>query len=603
MKDKTNRILQEYFGYSEFRPGQERIIDEILSGHDVVGIMPTGAGKSLCFQVPALALEGTAIVISPLISLMKDQVDTLNEMGIKAAFINSSLNLQEFRNITLKAKNGEYKLLYIAPERLETESFWELLSQMNISIIAVDEAHCISEWGHDFRPSYTKIADMIAKLPKRPAVAALTATATTQVKQDIVRLLKLQKPYILITGFDRENLYFEVDKPANKFDFLLKYIKKNGANSGIVYCSTRKTVDTVCKKLNEHGITASRYHAGLSDEERIANQEAFIFDKVQVIVATNAFGMGIDKSNIRYVIHYNMPKTMENYYQEAGRAGRDGESAECLLFYSAADVITNRLLIENGSSNVDKTNEYKKLQEMVDYCNTDGCLRKYILSYFGEDHFPNGCDHCGNCVGNLERTDITIEAQKILSCMKRTGERFGSGIITDVLRGSGSEKLKTMGFDKLPTFGLMKEYSKETIKEIIAYLIAENFIDVKGDKYPILALNAKAYSLLKGEDKLYIKRIIAKEAQKAKKPVHKMNNDLFEKLRGLRRVIAEEMKVPPFIVFSDTTLKDMCTKLPVTCEEMLTVSGVGKFKLEKYGDRFIEVIKGARHQEYQDSIE
>ncbi|HYE12289.1 MAG TPA: DNA helicase RecQ [Patescibacteria group bacterium] len=603
MKDKTKRILQEYFGYSEFKPGQERIIDEILSGHDVLGIMPTGAGKSLCFQVPALALEGTAIVISPLISLMKDQVDTLNEMGIKAAFINSSLNLQEFRNITAKAQNGEYKLLYIAPERLETESFWILLSQMNISIIAVDEAHCISEWGHDFRPSYTKIAGMIAKLPKRPAVAALTATATTQVKQDIVRLLKLQKPYILITGFDRENLYFEVDKPANKFDFLLKYIKKNGANSGIVYCSTRKTVDSVCKKLNEHGITATSYHAGLSDGERIINQEAFIFDKVQVIVATNAFGMGIDKSNIRYVIHYNMPKTMENYYQEAGRAGRDGESAECMLFYSAADVITNKLLIENSSSNVDKTNEYKKLQEMVDYCNTDGCLRKYILSYFGEDHFPNGCDHCGNCVGNLEHTDITVEAQKILSCMKRTGERFGSGIITDVLRGSGSEKLKTMGFDKLPTFGLMKEYSKETIKEIIAYLIAENYIDVKGDKYPILAINAKAYSLLKGEDNLCIKRVIAKEEPKAKKPEHKMNNDLFEKLRGLRRTIAEEMHVPPFIVFSDTTLKDMCSKLPATYDEMLTVSGVGKFKLEKYGDRFIEVIKGTRHQGYQDSIE
>jgi ATP-dependent DNA helicase RecQ len=598
MKDKTKRILQEYFGYSEFKPGQERIIDEILSGHDVLGIMPTGAGKSLCFQVPALALEGTAIVISPLISLMKDQVDTLNEMGIQAAFINSSLNLQEFRDITAKAQKGVYKLLYIAPERLETESFWVLLSQMNISIIAVDEAHCISEWGHDFRPSYRKIADMIAKLPKRPAVAALTATATTQVKQDIVRLLKLQKPYILITGFDRENLYFAVDKPANKFDFLLKYIKKNGANSGIVYCSTRKTVDSVCKKLNEHGITATSYHAGLSDGERITNQEAFIFDKVQVIVATNAFGMGIDKSNIRYVIHYNMPKTMENYYQEAGRAGRDGESAECMLFYSAADVITNKLLIENGSSNVDKTNEYKKLQEMVDYCNTDGCLRKYILSYFGENHFTKGCDHCGNCVGNLEHTDITVEAQKILSCLKRTGERFGSGIITDVLRGSGSEKLKTMGFDKLPTFGLMKEYSKETIKEIIAYLIAENFIDVKGDKYPILAINAKAYSLLKGEENLYIKRVIAKEEPKTKKPEHIMNNELFEKLRGLRRTIAEEMHVPPFIVFSDTTLKDMCSKLPATYDEMLTVSGVGKFKLEKYGDRFIEVIKGARHQRY-----
>jgi ATP-dependent DNA helicase RecQ len=590
MKDKAIQILQEYFGYSEFKAGQEQIIDEILAGHDVVGIMPTGAGKSLCFQIPALALEGTAIVISPLISLMKDQVDTLNEMGIKAAFINSSLNMQEYRSITEKAQKGEYKLLYIAPERLETESFWGLLSRLNISLIAVDEAHCISEWGHDFRPSYTKIAEMIARLPKRPAVVALTATATIQVKHDIVRLLKLQQPYILITGFDRENLYFGVEKPKKKFDFLLKYIKKNVANSGIVYCSTRKTVESVCKQLNEHGISATRYHAGLTDGERIANQEAFIFDKVQVIVATNAFGMGIDKSNTRYVIHYNMPKTMENYYQEAGRSGRDGEKAECILFYSAADIITNKLLIENSGFNVDKTNEYKKLQEMVDYCNTDGCLRKYILGYFGENNSPNKCDNCGSCSGNIESTDITTEAQKILSCIKRTNERFGSGIITDVLKGSGTEKLRTLGFDKLTTFGLMKEYSKETIKEIIAYLIAENFIDVRGDKYPILALNVKAYSLLKGESELCIKRIIIKEAPKAKKAEHKISNDLFERLRGLRRVIAEEHRVPPFIIFSDTTLKDMCTKLPVTCDTMLDVSGVGKFKLEKYGDRFIELI-------------
>jgi ATP-dependent DNA helicase RecQ len=600
MKGKSIQILQEYFGYSEFKTGQERIIDEILSGHDVLGIMPTGAGKSLCFQIPALALEGTAIVISPLISLMKDQVDTLNEMGIEAAFINSSLNMQDYRSITEKARNGEYKLLYIAPERLETESFWTLLSQMNISLIAIDEAHCISEWGHDFRPSYIKIASMISRLPKRPTVVALTATATVQVKQDIVRLLKLQQPYILITGFDRENLFFGVEKPKSKFDFLLKYIKKNVANSGIVYCSTRKTVESVCEKLSQHGISATRYHAGLTDGERIANQEAFIFDKVQVIVATNAFGMGIDKSNTRYVIHYNMPKTMENYYQEAGRSGRDGEKAECILFYSAADIITNKLLIENSGFNVDKTNEYRKLQEMVDYCNTDSCLRKYILSYFGEDNSPSVCENCGNCNGNVENTSIITEAQKILSCIKRTGERFGSGIITDVLKGSGTEKLRTLGFDKLTTFGLMKEYSKDTIKEIIAYLIAENFVDVKGDKYPILALNAKAYGLLKGDSELYIKRVITKEAPKAKKPEHKISDDLFEKLRGLRKVIAYEHKVPPFIIFSDTTLKDMCIKLPVTCDTMLDVSGVGKFKLEKYGDRFIEMINEyVNHREIQ----
>lgn len=590
MHNKTNQILQEYFGYSSFKKGQQAIIDEILIGHDVLGIMPTGAGKSLCFQVPALALEGTTIVISPLISLMKDQVDTLNEMGIKAAFINSSLGLQEYRNIIINAQNGAYKLLYIAPERLETESFWELLSAMNISFVAVDEAHCVSEWGHDFRPSYTKIAVMIAKLPKRPVVAAFTATATPQVKEDIVKLLELRLPYVLVTGFDRENLYFEVDKPVDKFDFLLDYIKKNEENSGIIYCSTRKTVENVCEKLNKHGIMAVRYHAGLTDSERTANQEAFIYDKAQVIAATNAFGMGIDKSNIRYVLHYNMPKTMENYYQEAGRAGRDGERAECILLYSAADTVTNKLLIENSGENTDKTNEYKKLKEMVDYCNTDGCLREYILHYFGEQDFKQKCDNCGNCLRSVESTNITLETQKILSCIKRMGERFGSGAVTDVLRGSGSEKLKAMGFDKLSTFGIMKEYSKETIKELIAYLVAESFLEVKGDKYPVLALSPKAYSLLKSGDELFIKRMIAKEQPKKQKAEVKVDRTLFEELRRLRREIAEEQHVPPFIIFSDATLNDMCRRLPSSDEAMLAVSGVGKLKLEKYGDRFIEVI-------------
>lgn len=590
MQDKTIQLLQEYFGYSAFKTGQKTIIDEILSGHDVLGIMPTGAGKSLCFQVPALALEGTAIVVSPLISLMKDQVDTLNEMGIKAAFINSSLDLQEYRSITANAQNGTYKLLYIAPERLETESFWELLPAMRISLVAVDEAHCISEWGHDFRPSYTKIADMIAKLPKRPAVAAFTATATPRVKEDIVKLLMLRQPYVLVTGFDRENLYFQVDKPTDKFDFLADYIRKNSGNSGIVYCSTRKTVEKVCERLNKQGIVATRYHAGLTDSERTENQEAFIYDRVPVIVATNAFGMGIDKSDIRYVIHYNMPKTMENYYQEAGRAGRDGEKAECVLLYSAADTVTNKLLIENSGENTDKASDYKKLQEIVDYCNTDSCLREYILRYFGEQNLPQACGNCGNCLGNIESTNITIEAQKILSCIKRTGERFGSGVVTDVLRGSNSEKLKAMGFDKLPTFGIMEAYSKETIKEIIAYLIAENYVDIKGDKYPVLALNPKAYCLLKSGDALYIKRLIAKEQPKTQKPEFKVDKRLFEKLRRRRKEIADEQNVPPFVVFSDATLNDMCRKLPTTDEALLSVSGVGKSKLEKYGERFIEVI-------------
>ncbi|HYF82109.1 MAG TPA: DNA helicase RecQ [Clostridia bacterium] len=590
MQDKTLQILQEYFGYSTFKPGQKSIIDKILSGHDVLGIMPTGAGKSLCFQIPALALEGTTIVISPLISLMKDQVDTLNEMGIKAAFINSSLSTQEYRSVVAGARAGEYKMIYIAPERLDTESFWELISGMSISLVAVDEAHCVSEWGHDFRPSYTKIADMIAKLPKRPTVAAFTATATPQVKNDIEKLLVLKKPYVLVTGFDRENLYFEVDKPSDKFGFLIDYVKKNTGSSGIVYCSTRKTVESVWEKLNKKGIRATRYHAGLNDSERTANQEEFIYDRAQVIVATNAFGMGIDKSNIRYVVHYNMPKTMENYYQEAGRSGRDGEKAECILLYSAADTVMNKFLIENSGENTDKASDYKKLQEMVDYCNTDSCLRGYILNYFGEQDIQSECDNCGNCVCNTEQTNITLEAQKILSCIKRTGERFGSGVVTDVLKGSNSGKLKTMGFDKLTTYGIMKDYSKETIKEIIAYLISEGFIDIKGEKYPVLALNAKANSLLTDSDQLHIKRLIAKEQPKAQKSGFNIDKELYEILRQLRKEIADKQGVPPFVVFSDATLNDMCAKLPTTGEAMLDVSGVGKFKLEKYGERFIKLI-------------
>lgn len=590
MKDKTIRILQEYFGYSSFKTGQKSIIDEILAGHDVLVIMPTGAGKSLCFQIPALVLEGTTIVISPLISLMKDQVDTLNEMGINAAFINSSLGLKEYRSVMANAQKGVYKLLYIAPERLDTESFWELISGMNIAFIAVDEAHCVSEWGHDFRPSYTKIADMIGKLPRRPRVAAFTATATPQVKEDIEKLLVLKKPYVLVTGFDRENLYFEVDKPTDKFSFLIDYVKKNPGNSGIVYCSTRKTVESVCEKLNKKGIKATQYHAGLKDSDRKSNQEAFIYDRVQVIVATNAFGMGIDKSDIRYVVHYNMPKTMENYYQEAGRAGRDGEKAECILLYSAADTVMNKFLIESSGENTDKASDYKKLQEIVDYCNTDSCLRRYILAYFGEQDLPQECDNCGNCLCNIEQTNITLEAQKILSCIKRTGERFGSGIITDVLKGSDSARIKTMGFDKLTTYGIMREYSKETIKEIIAYLISEDFIAVKGEKYPMLALNSKANSLLRDSEQLHIKRLIAKEQPKTQKSELNIDRELYEELRRLRKEIADKQNVPPFVVFSDATLNDMCVKLPTTGEAMLGVSGVGKFKLEKYSAQFIKVI-------------
>ncbi|HWR61367.1 MAG TPA: DNA helicase RecQ [Clostridia bacterium] len=590
MQDKTIQLLQEYFGYSAFKTGQKAIIDRILDGQDVLGIMPTGAGKSICYQIPALALPGTALVISPLISLMKDQVDTLNEMGIKAAFINSSLGAQEYRSVMSKAHKGEYKLLYIAPERLDTDSFWSLVSGLDISIVAVDEAHCVSQWGHDFRPSYTRIKQMLEKLSGRPVVAAFTATATPQVKEDIEKLLGLKKPYVLVTGFDRENLYFQVDKPADKFAFLMNYLREHKDSPGIVYCSTRKTVDSVCEKLNRKGITAARYHAGLTEGERTSGQEAFIYDRAQVIVATNAFGMGIDKSNIRFVVHYNMPRTMENYYQEAGRAGRDGEKAECILLYSAADIVMNKFLIESSGENADKANEYKKLQEMVDYCNTDSCLRGYILGYFGEQDLSQQCDNCGNCLSTAEETDITEEAQKILSCIKRTGERFGSGLITDVLKGAATSKLKAFGFDRLSTYGLMKDYSKDTIKEIISYLVSEGYLAIRGEKYPMLSLNPKAKGLLADEEQLTIKRSISKVQQNTQKSDLNANSELFEELRQIRKEIADAQKIPPFVVFSDATLRDMCARLPLTEEAMLEVSGVGKFKLEKYGERFIKAI-------------
>lgn len=590
MQDKSNQLLKEYFGYEAFKQGQKALIDKILIGQDVLGIMPTGAGKSICYQIPALCMEGTALVISPLISLMKDQVDALNELGIKAAFINSSLNLAEYREVMSKARKQGYKLLYIAPERLDTDSFRELVAGLDISMVAIDEAHCVSQWGHDFRPSYTRISALISGMDKRPVVAAFTATATPRVREDVEKLLGLSDPFVLVTGFDREKLYFQVEKPSDKFNYLLNYIKKDKDASGIIYCSTRKTVESVCEKLNRKGIKAVRYHAGLNEEERTANQEAFIYDRVPVIAATNAFGMGIDKSNIRYVIHYNMPKTMENYYQEAGRAGRDGERAECILLFSAADTVMNKLLIENGGESADKSEDYRKLQEMVDYCNTDSCLRGYILRYFGEQDYPQSCDNCGNCLSNKEQTDITVEAQKILSCIIKTGGRFGSGMITDILKGANTGRLKELSFDKLSTYGIMKDYSKETIRDIIAYLVSEGFISIKGDKYPMLSVSSKASSILNGERQMIIKRLIPKEGQKSRQPGADPDKELFERLRLIRKGIAEGKGVPPFVIFSDATLTDMCVKLPGDMESMLGVSGVGAFKLEKYGEPFIKAI-------------
>ncbi len=585
---KAKELLKKYYGYDDFRRGQEEIIKHILNGRDVIAIMPTGAGKSICYQLPALMLEGVTIVVSPLISLMKDQVDTLCEMGVKAAFINSSLGASEFKQVLMDARNNKYKLIYVAPERLETESFMELIKGLNISMLAIDEAHCVSQWGHDFRPSYRKISNLIKALDSRPVVAAFTATATPEVKEDIIKLLKLKGPYILTTGFDRENLYFEVLKPAEKLTQLLQYLSKNKDKSGIIYASTRKTVDSIQERLMKKGYSVGKYHAGLTEESRTKAQEDFLCDRLQIMVATNAFGMGIDKSNISYVLHYNMPKNIEGYYQEAGRAGRDGERAECILFFSPADIVTNRLLIENGSD-AEKTGDYQRLNDMVDYCNTDKCLREYILEYFGEAGNRHKCDNCGNCNNEIEAKDITIEAQKIISCIHRMGERFGSVMVADVLRGSKNQRIKEFNFDRLSTYGIMKEYSKETVKELIAFLIAEGYILMTEDQYPVLRLTPKVVDILKGNKRVYIKRAIGTQKPTAQDAA--LDKDLFNKLKELRRGLAERHRVPPFVIFSDATLKAMAAGLPATEEEMLKMPGVGSFKLEKYGEFFIQVIQ------------
>ncbi|MGE5454164.1 MAG: DNA helicase RecQ [Methylocystaceae bacterium] len=586
-----HQILKYYFGYDQYKFGQEAIIDQILAHRDVLAIMPTGGGKSLGYQVPALLNPGTALVISPLISLMKDQVDALHDRGIAAAFINSSLSASELHMIFQQARNGVYKLLYIAPERLESDSFATLASVLDISFIAVDEAHCVSQWGHDFRPSYLRIAKLINQLPVRPTVAAFTATATDLVKRDIISQLGLQNPYQLNAGIDRENLYFEVAKPTDKFAYLHEFLNANGDSSGIIYCATRKTVETVSAKLQQKGIAATRYHAGLSESERTANQAAFSHDQKPIMVATNAFGLGIDKSNLRFVLHYNLPRSIESYYQEAGRAGRDGEIAQCLLLYSAADIITNKLLIENSGQDVDKTEEYQKLSAMSDYCHTDGCLRQYILKYFGDSHLDGECGNCGNCNSQIESTDITIEAQKIMSCIKRMGERFGSSMVVNVLRGSQAAKLNELGFNQLSTYGIMKDYAAETIKEIIAFLVAEGYLSVTGDKYPILVLNSRSYMVVRGQEAVSIRRVIKKQSVVEAGHALAVDSNLLVSLKQLRKELAIEQGVAPFVVFSDASLHAMCRQYPLTEQEFLNIPGVGDFKLQKYGRQFITAIK------------
>lgn len=602
MLDKK-AVLKQYFGHSAFRDGQEQVVDAILQGRDALCVMPTGAGKSVCYQVPALIFEGVTIVVSPLISLMKDQVNALTQNGIPAAYLNTSLTYAQYARVIGNIRRGLYKIIYVAPERLSVPDFLDACMNVRVDMLAVDEAHCVSQWGQDFRPSYLKIADFVSALGHRPIVAAFTATATADVKSDIENSLKLKSPFRITTGFDRPNLRFEVIRSRYKFDELTEILKKHTDESGIIYCSTRKTVEEVGRRLNEEGFSATIYHAGLEDELRRQNQEDFVYDRKSIMVATNAFGMGIDKSNVSYVIHYNMPKDIESYYQEAGRAGRDGRDADCILLYSAGDVHTNQFLIEHSEPNPELTPEqqqllkerdYDRLKQMTFYSTTNTCLRSFILNYFGEKA-SSYCGNCSNCLTQFTEVDITIESQKILSCIKRTGERFGKKMICDILRASKSEKITRWGLDSQSTYGLLAEYKAAQVREMIDHLEFSGYIAADGNEYPTLTLTPKANGVLFGDERITIKSAKPKEPapRKAKKrrAAETADRSLFGELKALRRVIADEKRVPAYIVFSDATLEDMCKKRPVTLDEMLDVSGVGRVKLDMYGERFLQALR------------